>query len=83
VVTPFVGTVFPGDDVLHNLPFALANKALSLKEALNVKITVAATQRFINGTEQTVQLPVEAKVSYTSSAFLLVFLLCLATFAER
>ncbi|KAG8905468.1 hypothetical protein FRB99_008909 [Tulasnella sp. 403] len=61
VVIPFVGETFPSDEVLHNLPFALANPAISLKDSLNVELTVEDTKVFINGTETTVQLPTEKK----------------------
>ncbi|KIO32304.1 hypothetical protein M407DRAFT_241542 [Tulasnella calospora MUT 4182] len=63
VVTPFVGETFPSDDTLHNLPFPLANPALSLQEALNVELTEKTQTVWVNGSKTQAKLPVEKKSS--------------------
>ncbi|KAG9046164.1 hypothetical protein FS837_004959 [Tulasnella sp. UAMH 9824] len=63
VVTPFVGTEFPSDDTLHNLPFPLANPAIPLSEALNVKLVRQTQTVWVNGSQTQVELPIEKKSS--------------------
>lgn len=54
VITPFVGTTLPGDDVLHNVPFPLPFPAIPIKNATNVKLTQETVQTFVNGAQVTV-----------------------------
>ncbi|KAG8934442.1 hypothetical protein FRC03_003431 [Tulasnella sp. 419] len=51
------------DPSVKDYPFALGNPAISIKESLNVELSVQPAKRTINGTEQTVDLPIETKVS--------------------
>lgn len=62
VVTPFVGENFPDEATLHNLPFPLGNPALSLKEALNVKLATQTQTVWIEGAQTEANLPVEQPV---------------------
>lgn len=62
VVTPFVGTEFPSDDTLHNLPFPLANPAIPLYDSLNVKLVRQHQTVWVNGSQTQVELPIEKKV---------------------
>ena len=55
--------MFPGDDVLHNLPFPLPSPALTIKDANNVVLTTESIETWVNGTQVTVELAVEKPVS--------------------
>lgn len=59
---PFVGTVAPNATELQTLPFPLANKAISIKDSLNVNLTVTNTTVYVNGTQESVMLPLELPV---------------------
>ncbi|KAG8896519.1 hypothetical protein FRC01_011739, partial [Tulasnella sp. 417] len=61
VVTPFVGEKFPSDETLHNLPFPLANPAIPLHKALNVKLVTKTQTVWVNGTKTKAKLPIEKK----------------------
>ncbi|KIO24893.1 hypothetical protein M407DRAFT_25753, partial [Tulasnella calospora MUT 4182] len=63
VVTPFVGETFPDDATLQNLPFPLGNPAISLKESLNVQLSVQSQTVWVNGTQTQADLPIESPSS--------------------
>ncbi|KAG8894461.1 hypothetical protein FRC00_008949 [Tulasnella sp. 408] len=61
VVTPFVGTEFPSDETLHNLPFRLGNPAIPLYDSLNVKLVRQHQTVWVNGSQTEAELPIEKK----------------------
>jgi len=63
VVTPFLGTVFPSNETIQNLPFPLPNPAIPISQATNVQLSTQVQTVFANGTQFSATLFVETASS--------------------
>ncbi|KAG9039781.1 hypothetical protein FRB95_007208 [Tulasnella sp. JGI-2019a] len=67
---PFDGDIAPNATQLNNLPFALPNNAMTLRQSLNVNVTMTSSLAYINGTQVTVKMPMQypsnASVPFTA-----------------
>jgi len=60
VATPFVGTDFPSNETIQNLPFPLPNPAIRISDAVSVQLSTQEQAVFANGTQFNTTMFVES-----------------------